>query len=197
MIREDLPKFSMPREIVGERVILVPRTPAYDEELWRLIDRSREFLRPYLFWVDKTCSVNDVHQISELFWKNFEERNFFEYLFLDRNSKKLVGAGGAHTVSYERRQAEFGYYRDVAAAGHGYVCEAVELLSRALFERGIHRLIIRCDVSNTASAAVARRCGFIREGILKDGIYAYGEYHDEYIFAKIRKETDYAEKNDA
>ena len=191
MLQEDLPKFAMPEEIVGEKVVLVPRVSAYDEEIWQLIDRSREFLRPYLFWVDKTRSVDEVHKISELFWKNFEERNFFEYLFLDRKNRKLVGAGGVHTVAYDRRQAEFGYYRDIAAGGKGYVSEAIGLLSEELFKRGIHRLVIKCDTDNKASAAVAKRCGFVCEGILKDGIYAYGEYHDEYVFAKIKKEGNY------
>lgn len=192
MPREDLPKFSMPEKIVGENVVLVPRTEAYDEALWQLIDKSRVFLRPYLFWVDGTCSVADVHKISLSFYKNFQEQNFFEYVFLDKQTKKLVGAGGAHTVLYNKRQAEFGYYRDVEASGKGYVSEAVSLLAKELFARGIHRLVIKCDVENIASAAVAKRCGFTCEGVAKDGIYVYGEYHDEYVFAKINGEKNNA-----
>ena len=48
--------------------------------------------------------------------------------------------------------------------------------------------MIRCDVENLASAEVAKRSGFVGEGIAKDGIYGYGEYHDEYVFAKINKD---------
>lgn len=187
-MRADLNKFAMPEKIVGQRVVLVPRNHQYDAKIWELIDGSRAFLRPYLFWVDNTKSVADVSKISEMFFAAFTESKYFEYVFLDKQSGRLVGAGGAHTIDYERRVAELGYYRDVESGGHGYVSEAVALLSQELFAKGIHRLVIRCDVENLASAEVAKRSGFVCEGIAKDGIYGYGEYHDEYVFARINKE---------
>lgn len=192
MMREDLPRFSMPEKIAGDKVILVRRSTEFDTDLWNLIDRSRELLRPYLFWVDGTRSIADVHKISELFEKNFYEQNFFEYVFLDKQTGRLVGAGGVHTLSYERRSAEFGYYRDKNAGGQGYISEAVNLLVKELSALGIHRFVIKCDVENTASAAVAERCGFVKEGCLKDGIYGYGEYHDEFVFAKVNEERENA-----
>lgn len=56
---------------------------------------------------------------------------------------------------------------------------------KELFQRGIHRLIITCDVNNQASAAVARRCGFELEGKMREARFAYGSYRDELLFAKI------------
>ena len=61
-----LERFSLPEEIVGERIVLVPRTHEFDEALWQLIDNSREFLREYLFWVDDTKSLQDVTDVTSI-----------------------------------------------------------------------------------------------------------------------------------
>ena len=51
--------------------------------------------------------------------------------------------------------------------------------------RNIHRLVITCDVENKASAAVAKRCNFAFEGIMKESRLGYNEYRDQMLFAKI------------
>ena len=183
-----LERFSLPEKIVGEKVILVPRTHEFDEVLWQLIDSSREFLREYLFWVDDTRSIEDVKKVTDIFSKNWDECNSFEYVFFDKKSNKMVGAGGIHTVSYMNRMAEYGYYLDENARGNGYASEFVKLLEKELFARGIHRLVIECDEKNPASAAVAKRNNFVFEGLLRDAKYAYGEYRNEMVFAKINEE---------
>ena len=88
-----LEKFSLSKELVGERVVLVPRTHEYDEALWRLIDSSREFLREYLFWVDDTNSLDDVKSVTSIFMKNWDNQDSFEYVFLDKKTKSLSGQG--------------------------------------------------------------------------------------------------------
>ena len=153
---------------------MVPRRHEFDEALFELIDSSRNFLREYLFWVDDTRSVDDVRKVTDIFQENWKKQDAFEFVFLDRESRCLVGAGGIHTISYLHHYAEY-----------GYITEAVRLLEKELFQRGIHRLIITCDVNNQASAAVARRCGFELEGKMREARFAYGSYRDELLFAKI------------
>lgn len=180
-----LENFSLPEEIVGERVVLVPRRHEFDEALFELIDSSRNFLREYLFWVDDTRSVDDVRKVTDIFQENWKKQDAFEFVFLDRESRRLVGAGGIHTISYLHHYAEYGYYLNQKEVGHGYITEAVRLLEKELFQCGIHRLIITCAVNNQASAAVARRCGFELEGKMREARFAYGSYRDELLFAKI------------
>ena len=182
-----LEKFMLPTEIVGNRIIIKQRTHEFDEQLWQLIDSSREFLRPFLYWVDDTKSIEDVKKVTDIFLNNFNEKNSFEYVFLDKETKKLVGAGGIHTVCYMHNWAEFGYYIDKTATGNGYVTEFVNLLSDALFKAGIHRLIITCDTMNKASEAVAIRCGFNLEGVMKESRLGYNEYRDNFLYAKINQ----------
>lgn len=178
-------KFSLPEKIIGKKVILLRRTHTHDSDLFRLIDTSRSFLRRFLFWIDDTKTLQNVSEVTDIFNKNWNNQNSFEYVFLDATTNQLVGAGGIHTISYMNKTAEYGYYLDKEAIGKGYATEAVALLEKELFKKGIHRLVIQCDSKNTASARVAERNGFIREACLKQAKYAYGNYRDELIYAKL------------
>lgn len=181
-------KFSLPEEIVGEKIVARRRAHEHDEELFRLIDRSRAHLRKYLFWTDGTKTLADVRVVTDIFSKNWDEQNSFEFVFFEKISEKMVGAGGVHTISHMNRTAEFGYYLDETACGNGYATEFVRLLERELFPRGIHRCIIECDAENAASASVARRLGYVFEGKLRDAKFAYGAYRDELVFSKLEGE---------
>ena len=182
---KELNKFSLPEEIVGKKVIIKRRIHQYDEELFNLIDHSRDFLREFLFWVDDTKTLDNVKNVTDIFNNNWNEQKSFEYVFLDSRTGKMVGAGGIHTISYMHHWAEFGYYLDKSATGNGYITEVVNLLTNTLFEHGIHRVVIECDKQNTASENVAKRCGFEYEGCQKQARLAYGKYRDELLYAKI------------
>lgn len=182
---EKYEKFALPEEISGEKITIRRRVHAHDAELFALIDRSREHLRKFLFWTDGTKSVEDVRVVTDIFSANWESLASFEFVFFDKISGRMVGAGGVHTISHMNRMAEFGYYLDKDACGNGYATEFVRLLERELFAHGIHRCVIECDADNTASAAVAQRLGYTFEGKLRDAKFAYGAYRDELVFAKL------------
>ena len=90
-MRADLNKFAMPEKIVGQRVVLVPRNHQYDAQIWELIDGSRAFLRPYLFWVDDTKSIADVSKISEMFLPPLQRADILNMCFW---TSKAVGWSG-------------------------------------------------------------------------------------------------------
>jgi RimJ/RimL family protein N-acetyltransferase len=63
---------------------------------------------------------------------------------------------------------EVGYVADVAHEGQGFVSEAVRAVIPWIFgSLGAHRLRLECDDTNLLSARVAERCGFVREGHLR------------------------------
>ena len=61
----------------------------------------------------------------------------------------------------ERREAELGYLVGAAHRGRGLAARGLALLSGyAESELGLVRLLLRIDPGNSASRAVARRCGY-------------------------------------
>lgn len=185
---EHYEKFSLPEKISGEKIIVRRRTHEHDTELFALIDRSRAHLRPFLFWIDGTKTEADVRTVTNIFSKNWDEQNSFEFVFFDKISGAMAGAGGVHTISHMNRTAEFGYYLAADACGKGFATEFVRLLEKELFARGIHRCIIECDANNAASAAVAKRLGYTLEGRLRDAKLADDGFRDELVFSKLAHE---------
>jgi RimJ/RimL family protein N-acetyltransferase len=82
-----------------------------------------------------------------------------------------------------------GYWIRPDAAGQGHVTEAVRLLSVLAFgPLDARRVEIRCDALNLKSRAVAERCGFTLEGILRqDALGVDGQPRDTAVYALLAR----------
>jgi RimJ/RimL family protein N-acetyltransferase len=63
--------------------------------------------------------------------------------------------------------------------------EAVLALEKELFEHGLHRLSIRCDINNVNSSGVAKRSGYTLESVSKEAVYHYTGLHDLETYVKF------------
>jgi aminoglycoside 6'-N-acetyltransferase len=72
-------------------------------------------------------------------------------------------------VNWDLPEFEIGYFADVDHEGLGFVTEAVQGTLHFIFEHlQAHRVSLRCDDTNVRSGSVAERCGFVREGHLRE-----------------------------
>jgi RimJ/RimL family protein N-acetyltransferase len=103
----------------------------------------------------------------------------------ERDSEHFLGGIGFHPRNWEARAFEIGYWLRTTAAGHGYMTEAVRLLTNELFTAmGANRVEIHCDIRNARSAAVPQRLGFIQEARLRNvGRATDGTLRSTFIFA--------------
>jgi len=86
----------------------------------------------------------------------------------DRETNRLVGTVGFHTVSPENLSAEIAYDLAPSVRGKGIATYACKLLVSWAHEHvGLIRVQATVLESNTASMAVLQRSGFEREGLLR------------------------------
>lgn len=84
--------------------------------------------------------------------------------------------------------AQFGYWLADRARGRGFATRAVRLMTGWLFSLGAARVFLTIQSSNTASAAVARRAGFVYEGTLRRYGVWQGRRQDVDVFAALPDE---------
>ena len=112
---------------------------------------------------------------------NFEHN--FSILFYG----KLVGACGIKIDQHRPWVGEIGYFVDQGYQGRGIATGAVRQLEKVGFERlDLQRINILMDTRNLASEQVAKKCGYIKEGIMKKVHRMGEEYFDCFLYAKTR-----------
>ena len=102
------------------------------------------------------------------FAADFAADRAYRYALLTLDGQRLLGEADLFPRSATGRvplpeadRMEIGYWLDVAATGRGHATEAARaLLDVAGATPGVRHVEIRCDASNSPSAAVPRRLGF-------------------------------------
>lgn len=138
-------------------------------------------------------SIEDAEAITEEFassWRAFaatEPPSGVAFAITDAASGRLVGCCGVDDWS-KADVAQFGYWIGPSARRRGYATRAVVLLTRWLFEHGAARAFLTVEADNEASAAVARRAGFVYEGTMRAHGVWQGERCDVMWFAALPRE---------
>lgn len=101
---------------------------------------------------------------------------------------EIVGGIGFEIQSGERRlTAQFGYWLGVAYWGRGIATAACRAMTAYAFDRqAIRRLEAAVYVPNIASQRVLEKCGYEREGRLRNAVIKNGVVLDAYLYATVR-----------
>jgi RimJ/RimL family protein N-acetyltransferase len=102
---------------------------------------------------------------------------------------KLAGAVDFKSTDWNNGETEIGYWTHPAFRGRGIMVEAVTAMAHyALTEADLERVVVRVAPGNTASARVAEKAGFTREGVARNAGYIHDGRVDLVIFSLIRSD---------
>lgn len=154
---------------------------------------------PILFeWINDRDLVHyngpytPVHESQHQAWFESLKNRDNEYIFAIRlkegdqliGSCKLINLNSIH--SHAELQIRIGAK---GMQGKGYGVEAVKLLLEFAFkELNLHRIWLEVFTTNERAIKAYEKCGFQREGVLRDGIHINGEYIDSIIMGILRSE---------
>src|SRR5262249_31580188 len=153
----------------GERVLVRPYRLEDAAALQEAVAESRDHLRPWMPFADQHQTVDESRDFIVRSMAHWLLRDDLTVGLWDMVAGHYLGSSGLHPPNWDARVFEIGYWVRVSAEGHGYVTEAVKLLTDFAFAAlGANRVFIRCDARNTRSSAVAERLGFVREALLRN-----------------------------
>jgi RimJ/RimL family protein N-acetyltransferase len=99
---------------------------------------------------------------------------------------RVLGGGSLHGVSMAAGRASVGYWTTPQARGRGVATSATRLLAGwALQGLGLGRVELTCAPDNLASQAVAERCGFVREALLRSHMAFKGGRRDTVVYGLL------------
>lgn len=157
------------------------------EELFNLVDQSREHLREWLPWVDSMKSSETYRPIITAWLQQFAEEDGFQAGVMYKG--ELVGFAGFHSIDYTNKQTSIGYWLAEAYQGKGIMTAVVSSLVDYAFEQyDMHRIEIKCGADNEKSRGIPERLGFLEEGVIRDGEFLYDHFHDLIVYSMLEED---------
>jgi RimJ/RimL family protein N-acetyltransferase len=103
---------------------------------------------------------------------------------------RYIGGVRLHSISWADRRARLaiGIF-DRRFWSRGYGTEAIRLLLRHGFDDlGLHRVDLIVLEFNARAIRCYEKCGFVREGVLRDNAYIAGAWHADLLMAVLEHE---------
>ncbi len=182
---------DIPERLDGERTVLLAPRAGGGAEMAVVVAQSISHLRPWMPWAQEAPTAESSELVLRRMQADFIGRRDLCFQLFARRADgapgRLLGGTGLHRIDWAVRRFEIGYWIRPEAAGQGHVSEAVRLLAALAFGTlGARRVEIRCDARNLKSRAVAERCGFELDGVLRqDALGVDGSPRDTAVYSRI------------
>ena len=111
---------------------------------------------------------------------------------IETMAREYAGGIDLRVIDQIDRRAEVGIVIGVKDFwGRGYGTEAMRLMLRFAFGRlNLNRVSLRVFDYNQRAIKSYEKCGFIKEGLLRQDRYYDGQYHDTLVMAILRREFE-------
>lgn len=159
----------------------------HTEDLFNLTDENRQFLREWLMWADDMYSYADSREFVRQGLKQYADNDGFQAgIWVD---EALGGCIGFHSIDWNNRTTEIGYWLAQMHTGKGIMSRAVSaLLDHAFNTWHLHRVEIRCASGNMKSRAIPERLGFHQDGIMREELWLHDHYVDHVVYSILAPE---------
>jgi RimJ/RimL family protein N-acetyltransferase len=178
--------------LTSERLLLRAPCAGDGAALNEAMLESIESLKPWMPWAQQLPSLDQSELTCRQLAARFAQRTDLTLYMFERTAEggggRLVGGTGLHRMDWSVPRFEIGYWCRPSLQGRGLVTEAVHLLARFAFDSlRARRVELRMSSTNAKSRAVAERCGFTLEGMLRqDSIGVDGRPRDTLVYSRVR-----------
>ncbi len=129
------------------------------EAVFEKVQAQKERLQEFLSWPIHVNTLED--QLSFLRKADMQWAAGQAYHFQIFKDETFAGAISIHSLNYQARSFEFGYWVDSESEGKGLITQSLQLLMTAMADKGWKQAKIRTTQQNIRSQRVAQRLGMI------------------------------------
>lgn len=167
-----LRKAAIPYRIETPRFVLRCYNPSDAPLLAAAVEASVEHLRQFMPWVqNEPLTLAERVELLRGFRSRFDQMTDFVYGLFSPDEDAIWGGCGLHDRTTPNA-LEIGYWVCAGQVRRGYATEMAAVLTRVAVElAGVKKVEIRCNVENTASAAIPAKLGYHLDGTLRRIVY--------------------------
>jgi RimJ/RimL family protein N-acetyltransferase len=171
-----------------ERLIIRPIKLDDKNEIFEY--RSDSETNKYQGWIPK--SIADVELFIDGVSKQINEpETWFQFVILEKESKKVIGDLGVHFYGKENSQVEIGCTINKTFQNKGYATESLQKMLEFLFkDLKKHRVTASIDPHNEHSIRLVERVGFRKEAHFVESLFINDTWVDDVIYAMLEKDWE-------
>lgn len=186
-------EISVETEIITDRLRLRAYQEPDSEVFLNLIQENQTRLAPsFPSRVRITNRYEEALRLIKRFRVDWQLGQVYAFGIWHKEQNMYMGDISLKNFDHSIPKAEIGYYLASAMEGRGYGTEALRAIINFAFNQlAVNKLYIRCSLQNNRSFALAERCGFRREGLIRQDfrdhtrqlidVYYYGITRSDYI----------------
>lgn len=169
---------------ISSQISLHLTVPQFADEIFRLTDNNRSFLRQWLPWLDQTTALEHTRGFVSEQLERFAKGEALHTTIFHEGS--AVGLIGYNSIDQANRIGHLGYWLAEDFNGKGIMSECVkDLISLGKESFSLQRIDIRCATDNLKSRAIPERLGFTHEGSLRRAERLYDRWVDHEIYGLL------------
>ncbi|RYD50131.1 MAG: GNAT family N-acetyltransferase [Verrucomicrobiaceae bacterium] len=169
---------------LGDSLHISLSIPQFAEEMFKLTDRNRSFLRQWLPWPDSVRTAEDTRAFLAHQLQRFSRgESLHATIFQDG---RIAGVAGFNSIDHINGIGYIGYWLGEEFNGRGIMTAVVrDLVEIGRDHYSLQKIDIRCATANLRSRAIPERLGFSHEGTLRRAERVYDQWYDHEVYALL------------
>lgn len=178
--------FSALPTIHTQRLTLKRILPENAEDMYEY--SSQQKVTEFLLW-SPHVNIRETKGYIEYLQREYRKGNYADWGITYNENSKFIGTIGFANLDIRNNWGELGYVLNPAYHGKGIMTEALTAVMKLAFcELSLHRVQLRIMEGNTASEKLAKKMGFVYEGLQRDAIFVKGSYRRVHIYSMLAEE---------
>ncbi|MGC5324317.1 GNAT family N-acetyltransferase [Brevibacillus sp. SYSU BS000544] len=172
---------------IDQHITLRLPVPEDAPKLFALITRSKDYLRPWLTWVEMTQNLKHSQSYIEYLRNQFTAKRVCKVgIWYD---DEMVGEVGFTFINGKDRSGSLTFWVAEEYLRRGIASKSCRAMIHYGFEQlGLNRVEIAIAKDNKRAIALAKSLGFEKEGILREAECRYEKYVDVIMFSMLADE---------
>lgn len=157
------------------------------QRVFELTDKSRDYLRSWLPWLDFTNNVEDTKDFIRTCLMSYAETKGLHTVIIYNG--EIVGVAGFNSINWSNKTAYIGYWLGEKYQGNGIMTKVTKALTNYAFHHlNLNKVEIRAAVENRSSRSIPKRSGFVYEGTIRQAECLYNHYVDHAVYGVLASE---------